>query len=99
VEYPVQKIKFDREFLEALTKTNNQTVVKPLVDLCHSQSMLVTAEGIESKEMHQWLANNQCDYMQGYYLSPPISIEQLRQHNKKSKGNTDVSEESYCRFA
>lgn len=97
VEYPVQKIKFDREFLEALTKTNNQTVVKPLVDLCHSQSMLVTAEGIESKEMHQWLAHNQCDYMQGYYLSPPISIEQLTLN--RTKGKTDVSEESYCRFA
>lgn len=99
VEYPVQKIKFDREFLEALTKTNNQTVVKPLVDLCHSQSMLVTAEGIESKEMHQWLANNQCDYMQGYYLSPPLSVEQLQLNAKNAQGDLDVSEESYCSFA
>lgn len=99
VEYPVQKIKFDREFLEALIKTNNRNVVKPLVDLCHSQSMLVTAEGIESKEMHQWLANNQCDYMQGYYLSPPLSIEQIQLNVKSTPGELDVSEESYCSFA
>jgi len=99
VEYPVQKIKFDREFLAALIKTNNQNVVKPLVDLCHSQSMLVTAEGIESAEMHQWLASNQCDFMQGYYLSAPLSLEQLRLNTKNHQGIIDVSEESYCSFA
>ncbi len=99
VEYPVQKIKFDREFLGTLIKTNNQAVVKPLVDLCHSQSMLVTAEGIESHEMHTWLAENQCDYMQGYYLSAPLSLEQLQANSLKMKGMIDVSEESRRRFA
>lgn len=99
VEYPVQKIKFDREFLETLIKTGNQQVVKPLVDLCHSQSMMVTAEGIESKEMHQWLADNKCDYMQGYHLSPPLSLAQLKFQPNSHKGNLDVSEEGYCSFA
>jgi len=82
-----------------LIKTNNQAVVKPLVDLCHSQSMLVTAEGIESQEMHSWLAENQCDYMQGYYLSAPLSLEQLQANSPKMKGMIDVSEESRRRFA
>ncbi|KJY83726.1 diguanylate phosphodiesterase [Vibrio galatheae] len=99
VEYPVQKIKFDREFLETIIKTNNQQVVKPLVDLCHSQSMMVTAEGIESAEMHRWLADNQCDYMQGYYLSPPLSLTQLRMVQTSSKGNFHVGEDGYCSFA
>ncbi|WP_333005234.1 putative bifunctional diguanylate cyclase/phosphodiesterase [Vibrio coralliilyticus] len=99
VEYPVQKIKLDREFLTALIKTNNQKVVKPLVDLCHSQSMIVTAEGIESQEMHQWLAENQCDYMQGYFLSPPVSLSELKFLDSSTQGNQHVGEESYCRFA
>lgn len=99
VEYPVQKIKFDREFLETLIKTNNHQVVKPLVDLCHSQSMMVTAEGIESEEMHHWLAENKCDYMQGYYLSPPLTLAQLKYDPKAQKGNLDAHEEGYCSFA
>ncbi|EFP97918.1 putative bifunctional diguanylate cyclase/phosphodiesterase [Vibrio caribbeanicus] len=98
VEYPVQKIKFDREFLETLIKTNNQQVVKPLVDLCHSQSMMVTAEGIESREMHDWLAENKCDYMQGFYLSPPLSLEYLIDLFSQRKQSTDINEESYCNF-
>jgi EAL domain-containing protein (putative c-di-GMP-specific phosphodiesterase class I) len=99
VEYPVQKIKFDREFLETLIKTNNHQVVKPLVDLCHSQSMIVTAEGIESEEMHRWLAENKCDYMQGYYLSPPLSLAQLKHNHKAQEGNLDAHEEGYCSLA
>lgn len=90
VEYPVQKIKLDREFLATLIKTNNRKVVKPLVDLCHSQSMIVTAEGIESAEMHDWLADNQCDYMQGYYLSPPVKLSQLKEFASKPKVLEDV---------
>src|SRR5690606_9048710 len=66
VQYPVHKIKFDRAFLDTLIATNKQKVIKPLIDLCHSQRMKVTAEGIESEEMHQWLASYRCDYMQGF---------------------------------
>ncbi|OAJ95973.1 putative bifunctional diguanylate cyclase/phosphodiesterase [Vibrio bivalvicida] len=99
VEYPVQKIKFDREFLETLIKTNNHQVVKPLVDLCHSQSMMVTAEGIESEEMHRWLAENKCDYMQGYHLSPPLSLTQLSFIYTDPKGNIHAGEDGYCSVA
>jgi len=99
VEYPVQKIKLDREFLAALIKTNNRNVVKPLVDLCHSQSMIVTAEGIESEDMHNWLADNQCDYMQGYYLSPPVELSQLKQFATSQKVEEYAHSDSCRRFA
>ncbi len=99
VEYPVQKIKLDREFLAALIKTDNRKVIKPLVDLCHSQSMIVTAEGIESEDMHTWLADNQCDYMQGYYLSPPVELSQLKHFVISQKVEKDVLQNCYSRLA
>ncbi len=98
VEYPVQRIKFDRGFLATLIKTDNKKVVKPLVELCHSQSMVVTAEGIEDKEMHQWLADNKCDSMQGFYLSLPLRLSELVQLETK-EDPVDVSEEGRCSFA
>ncbi|MCK6264888.1 EAL domain-containing protein [Vibrio sp. ZSDE26] len=78
VQYPVQKIKLDRFFLETLIKTGNEKVIKPLIDLCHSQSMVVTAEGIENEEMHYWLSAYQCDYMQGFHFAHPLSLDELR---------------------
>ncbi|WP_159202372.1 EAL domain-containing protein, partial [Klebsiella pneumoniae] len=77
VQYPVQKIKFDRHFLDTLIATNKQNVIRPLIDLCHSQSMKVTAEGIESETMHQWLADYECDYMQGFYFGYPMSLSEI----------------------
>lgn len=77
VQYPVQKIKFDRAFLDTLIATNKQKVIKPLIDLCHSQHIKVTAEGIESETMHQWLANYRCDYMQGYFFGKPMSLSEV----------------------
>ncbi|WP_284192007.1 putative bifunctional diguanylate cyclase/phosphodiesterase [Vibrio zhanjiangensis] len=99
VQYPVQKIKLDREFLTTLIKTDNQKVIKPLVELCHSQSMIVTAEGIESISMLNWLAENQCDYMQGYFLSPPLSLPELKCLNQVQKRYENVSEESCYHFS
>ncbi|MDE1328778.1 putative bifunctional diguanylate cyclase/phosphodiesterase [Vibrio aestuarianus] len=85
VQYPVQKIKFDRLFLDTLIVTNNQKVIKPLIDLCHSQSMLVAAEGIENQEMHHWLAGYHCDYMQGYYFAKPMTLNALTSWYKQQK--------------
>ncbi|ANS84575.1 Cyclic-guanylate-specific phosphodiesterase [Vibrio scophthalmi] len=99
VEYPVQKIKLDREFLATLIKTDNRKVVKPLIELCHSQSMIVTAEGIESQDMHQWLADNNCDYMQGYYLSSPVDLDQLKELVATQKAKVHDHPDRYRRFA
>lgn len=78
VQYPVQKIKFDREFLLAMLKSNKQHIIKPLIELCHSQDISVTAEGVENRDMHQWLHSSGCDYMQGFYFGQPMSIERLK---------------------
>ncbi|ANQ29414.1 EAL domain-containing protein [Vibrio natriegens] len=77
VQFPVQKIKFDREFLLTLMRTNNGHVIKPIIDLCHAQNKTVTAEGIEHDVMRQWLSEYQCDFMQGYLFGKPMSIEEL----------------------
>ncbi|CAM3719080.1 putative bifunctional diguanylate cyclase/phosphodiesterase [Vibrio aquimaris] len=99
VEYPVQKIKLDREFLTTLIKTQNQKVIKPLVELCHSQSMIVIAEGIESVSMLNWLTDNHCDYMQGYFLSPPLSLSELKILNQPEHRCKDVNTESCYHFS
>jgi diguanylate cyclase (GGDEF)-like protein len=85
VQYPVQKIKLDRLFLDSLIASNKHNVVKPLIELCHSQQMRVTAEGIETEEMHQWLADYQCDYLQGYYFGKPMNLTELADWLRQEK--------------
>jgi len=77
VQYPVQKIKFDRLFLNTLLAENKPQIIKPLIDLCHSQSMLVTAEGIETEAMSKWLTDYQCDLLQGYHYGQPMAADKI----------------------
>ncbi|MGR5238001.1 EAL domain-containing protein [Vibrio alfacsensis] len=77
VQYPVQKIKFDRKFLLTLMNTKNGHVIKPIIELCHAQNKTVTAEGIEHRVMHEWLSTYRCDFVQGYLFGKPMTKEQL----------------------
>ena len=77
VQYPVQKIKFDRLFLNTLLAENKPQIIKPLIDLCHSQSMLVTVEGIETAVMAKWLRDYGCDLLQGYHYGQPMPLESI----------------------
>ena len=77
VQYPTQKIKLDKGFLETLIETDNQNIVKPIIELCHAQGKQVTAEGIETQAMHQWLLEAECDLLQGYYFGKPMRLEEL----------------------
>ncbi len=87
VQYPVQKIKLDREFLMTLMNTNNKHVIKPIIELCHAQNKTVTAEGIETETVHQWLSGNRCDYVQGYLFGKPVNIRQLREWWRSASRN------------
>ncbi len=79
VQYPTQKIKLDKVFLDTLIETDNQNIVKPIIGLCHAQGKKVTAEGIETESMHHWLQDAQCDMLQGYYFGKPMPLEELNE--------------------
>lgn len=85
VQYPVQKIKLDRQFLDTLIASEKQNVIKPLIDLCHSQNMTVTAEGIENEDKNEWLADYDCDYLQGYHFGYPMKLAELTEWAETTK--------------
>ena len=61
--------------------------------------MIVIAEGIESVSMLNWLTDNHCDYMQGYFLSPPLSLSELKIINQPEHRCKDVNTESCYHFS
>ena len=75
-ELPVDAVKIDRSFVAPLTRdTASQVIVKSTIDLAHSLSMRVTAEGVEDAETLQALRALSCDYAQGYYFGKPLSAD------------------------
>ena len=71
--FPVNTIKIDRCFIEeVLTDRHDASIALAIIDLAHSLSLKVIAEGVETEEQVQFLKANGCDQMQGYFFSPPI---------------------------
>lgn len=71
---PLDKIKIDRSFVQdALTSEDDATIVRAIIQLGHSLGLKVLAEGIETKEMEDFVVSLGCDEGQGYYYSKPAS--------------------------
>lgn len=77
VEYPITMVKFDKGFIQQTLKRGNRQILKPLVELCHSNGLMVTMEGAESQEDIDVLSTYDCDFIQGYFLGLPISLEEM----------------------
>ncbi len=73
----VNEIKIDSSFVTAIDKQNNETMVRSIIDLSHSMSYRVVAEGVETIAVLEKLRELKCDAVQGYYLSYPMDESEL----------------------
>lgn len=77
--FPLDKIKIDRSFVaEALESRDCAAIVATIVTLARNLGIATVAEGVETKEQHQFLRAAGCTYFQGYYFGRPMSAEEMR---------------------
>ncbi len=75
---PIDSLKIDRSFIKDICHdANDKQIVKTLISMAHSLDLSVIAEGVEEKEQLDLLNKYQCDEIQGYLLSKPITAEKL----------------------
>ncbi|GAA3541338.1 putative bifunctional diguanylate cyclase/phosphodiesterase [Zobellella aerophila] len=79
LEYPVDKVKLDRSFLERLLNTQQGELLQPLIALCQLQGIRVVAEGVENQAQADMLSAAGCDYLQGYWFGKPSFLDELSQ--------------------
>lgn len=82
IDYPVDKVKFDKELVQRLTANTYHKLLEPTVELCHLQSIKVTAEGVEDRQKFDLLRQGGCDYFQGYSIAQPMTMSELRHWRK-----------------
>lgn len=72
--FPVDTLKIDQSFIRNMTESSNDAaIVTGIIALAHSLCLKVIAEGVETAEQLELLGRVNCDYIQGYYLSEPLS--------------------------
>jgi PAS domain S-box-containing protein/diguanylate cyclase (GGDEF)-like protein len=76
-EIPFSTVKIDQTFVRHMHKnSNDQTLVRTIIDLAHNFGMEVIAEGVETSQQASILAGYGCDLLQGYYYSKPLPADQ-----------------------
>ncbi|GEN60986.1 diguanylate cyclase [Acetobacter nitrogenifigens DSM 23921 = NBRC 105050] len=70
--FPFDKVKIDRSFIRDML-TNNQAaaIVDAVLSLGRGLGVDIVAEGIETHEQFDYLAERACSLMQGYYIGRP----------------------------
>lgn len=72
---PITKIKIDQSFVRNLPDDPSSIhIVDASLTLAHKMEMSVVAEGVETKEIYDYLKLNKCNFIQGYYISRPLAI-------------------------
>lgn len=85
-ELPFDTLKIDGEFFRNVSDLNRANiVVKNIIELAKSLNMKVVAEGIETEDQVKFLRTTECDLIQGYYYSKPISAEEFEKYMTKDK--------------
>ncbi len=71
--FPVDVLKIDRAFTRDMTKNvDDASIVSGIISLAHNLRLKVVAEGVETEEQRNFLAQLECDCIQGYLLSEPL---------------------------
>lgn len=75
---PITSIKIDQNFIKGIPlKPNDLAITSAIIALAHNLGLMVVAEGVETAEQVQYLANLNCDIIQGYFLSHPLPSQKI----------------------
>ncbi|WOO37147.1 bifunctional diguanylate cyclase/phosphodiesterase [Anaerocolumna sp. AGMB13020] len=75
---PIDIVKLDRSFVNEITnQEHTDIIVETIIRLAHDLDLKITAEGIETSNQRQYLANLLCDFGQGYYYSKPVTSKAI----------------------
>ena len=77
-KFPIDTLKIDMSFIANMESSKvNKSIVKTIIDLAHTLSLKVVAEGVEHQHQADALLEMDCDVVQGFLFSQPIEAEKM----------------------
>jgi EAL domain-containing protein (putative c-di-GMP-specific phosphodiesterase class I) len=88
---PIDELKIDKSFVDDLDSgENDRNIVRSIIALGHNLHLKIVAEGVEHQTQLDFLRDNGCDIIQGYFYSKPLAattvlefIKNIASTNKK----------------
>lgn len=77
-QFPFDALKIDRTFIQNIRTTpSGESMVAAIISLANALNLNVVAEGVEQSEELDILKKHNCQSVQGYYFSKPLTVENL----------------------
>jgi EAL domain-containing protein (putative c-di-GMP-specific phosphodiesterase class I) len=75
---PIDTLKVDGAFIHGLpSDAKDQGITRAIINMAKTLKVTVVAEAVETKEQLDFLRLTDCDLVQGYFYSKPVSATQL----------------------
>lgn len=73
-QFPTHCLKIDKSFIRGIiTDPQDAAITVATIDMAHALGLTVIAEGVETNEQRDFLRDNNCDLVQGYFYAQPMS--------------------------
>ncbi|MDX5328785.1 MAG: EAL domain-containing protein [Marinobacter sp.] len=77
---PISLVKIDKSFVQELGQSADaEHIIRAIISLAHSLQISVVAEGVETESQLEFLRQQHCDEIQGYYFARPMPWDDLVQ--------------------
>ncbi len=77
--FPIDRLKIDQSFTrEVNSSSDGAAIARAVIQLGHALDLKVIAEGVETEDQLDFLRENECDEIQGYFFSRPLDPQALR---------------------
>jgi diguanylate cyclase (GGDEF)-like protein/PAS domain S-box-containing protein len=86
MRFKVSRLKIDQSFVREIAGgLDGQAIVAMIITLAGSLGIRTIAEGVETVEQLEFLRDNGCDEVQGYYFSKPLPVAQFEEFVRQQK--------------
>ena len=76
--FPIDTLKIDQSFTMDLPQNQDAvSIARAIIAMAQSLEMKTVAEGVETREQLNFLANSGCDAIQGFYFSPALRAAEI----------------------
>jgi len=86
-QFPIDRLKIDQSFIRnALNNPDDGAITRTIINLAHSLSLKVIAEGVETIDHQNFLLDHNCDEVQGYLYSKPVNSKDFMRYMEEYAG-------------
>jgi len=75
-QLPINQLKIDRSFIKDIGfEKDDESITSTIISMSHHLQLTVIAEGVETQQQLDFLKQEGCDEMQGYFFSRPLPAD------------------------